>query len=106
GLRRLYDELIPASLSEVDKRFGCNLRWDGVMTRQRHHSVSRVGDDRWRLVGRELGGAALDIVRQRGVAEYFADQRGKVVAERVRVLDVSPELERVLAGVGMPLFGW
>lgn len=105
GLRRLYDELIPATLSEVDKRFGCNLRWDGVMTRQRHHSVSRVGDDRWRVSERERGGRTQDIVRQRGVAEYFADQRGKVVAERVRVLEISDELEGNLAGVGLPLFG-
>ncbi|MCA3002830.1 MAG: hypothetical protein ING68_09110 [Rhodocyclaceae bacterium] len=105
GLRRLYDQSIPKTLDTVAKKYGCALGWDGIITRQRNVEIRPVGDGEWIVRGRRTDDVTPRL-RLDSVAQYYADQRSKVVSERVRVLSISDSLEAILSADALPIFGW
>ncbi|MCA2997684.1 MAG: hypothetical protein ING75_03685 [Rhodocyclaceae bacterium] len=105
GLRTLYDRSIPKSLEAVSKKFDCGLAWDGVITRQRNVEIRRARDGDWVVRGRRSDDVSPRL-KMKSVAGYYADQRSKVVSQRVRTITISAKLDAVLSSEGLPIFGW
>ncbi len=105
GFYLLYDQLIPKALAKLADKFKCSLVLASIEVSKPTDTIRYKNGSGWEL--RDQGkNNDVRIIRNQVVAMCYLKGRGQKQEEEVRVLEVSPELTKLVKSKGLPLFGW
>jgi len=105
GLMNLYDNDIPKTLKKIASQYDCANDWATISTRRPDGKIYYERPHGW-VVKDTNHNPLTPPLKNKDVALFFLNQRGSMVKEPIRLLQISPDLKRAMYAGNIPLFGW
>jgi hypothetical protein len=105
GLMNLYDTDIPKTLKKVASQYDCANDWATIVTRRPDGKIYYERGSGW-IVKDTNRNPLTPPLKNKDVALHFLNQRGNMVKEPIRLLQISADLKRAMNAGHIPLFGW